>query len=116
MLNWLVIGIGDITTRRVIPAILSEKRSRLAGIVTRDPAKAETYGVPGWTNLAAALRESDAESVYVGTPVALHAPQTIDALEAGKDVLCEKPVAMNYTQAASMQKAAEDTGRVLGVA
>jgi 1,5-anhydro-D-fructose reductase (1,5-anhydro-D-mannitol-forming) len=48
--------------------------------------------------------------------VALHMPQAIDALEAGKDVLCEKPVAMNYAQAAAMQEAADQTGRVLGVA
>lgn len=115
ILTWLVIGVGDITTRRVIPAIRAEKRSRLAGIVTRDPAKASAYNVPGWTHLAAALRESNANTVYVGTPVALHLPQAIDSLEAGKDVLCEKPVAMNYAQASAMQKAAEDTGRVLGV-
>jgi len=116
MLTWLVIGIGDITVRRVIPAILSEKRSRLVGLVTRDPDKAAKYGVPGFTNLAAALRESNANTVYVGTPVALHATQTMDALEAGKDVLCEKPVAMNYAQAAAMQKVSEETGRVFGVA
>jgi hypothetical protein len=47
----LVIGIGDITTKRVLPAILSEPRSRLTGFVTRDPAKAEHYGVPAWTDL-----------------------------------------------------------------
>ena len=41
MLSWLVVGIGDITRKRVLPAILAEPRSRLAGIVTRDPAKAE---------------------------------------------------------------------------
>lgn len=115
MLTWLVIGVGDITTRRVIPAILSEKRSRLVGIVTRDPAKASAYNVPGWTSLTTALRESNANTVYVGTPVALHAPQAIEAMEADKDVLCEKPVAMNYAQACSMQQVAEQTGRVLGV-
>jgi hypothetical protein len=47
----LVIGIGDITTKRVLPVILSEPRSRLAGVVTRDPAKAEPYSVPAWTDL-----------------------------------------------------------------
>jgi predicted dehydrogenase len=116
MLNWLVIGIGDITIRRVIPAILAEPRSRMVGIVTRDPAKAAPYGVPAWTDLSTALRESDANTVYVGTPVALHMPQTIESLEAGKDVLCEKPVAMNYAQATMMQDAAEDAGLVYGVA
>ena len=114
-LKWLVIGIGDITTKRVIPAILEEKRSRLVGVVTRDPAKAASYKVPGWTDLDTALRESGADAVYVGTPVALHMPQTIEALEAGKDVLCEKPVAMNYAQASQMQEVAEQTGCVFGV-
>jgi predicted dehydrogenase len=116
MLKWLVVGVGDITTRRVLPAILSEKRSQLVGVVTRDPAKAAPYNVPAWTRLDAALDESGADAVYIGTPVALHAPQAIESLEAGKHVLCEKPVAMNYTQAASIQKAAEECGRIFGVA
>lgn len=115
-MNWLVIGVGDIATRRVIPAILSEKRSRLVGIVTRDPEKAARYEVPGWTDLTAALQESGADAVYVATPVALHAPQSIAALRAGKHVLCEKPVAMNYAQACSIQEAADESGRVFGVA
>jgi predicted dehydrogenase len=116
MLNWLVIGIGDITTKRVIPAILAEKRSRLAGIVTRDPSKAAPYGVPAWTDLEAAIEESGAEAVYVATPVSLHSPQTILALESGKHVLCEKPVAMTYAQAATMQKVADEVDRIFGVA
>src|SRR5208282_4418071 len=43
MLNWILIGIGDIATRRVIPAIQSEPRSSLYGLVTLDPAKAAPY-------------------------------------------------------------------------
>jgi 1,5-anhydro-D-fructose reductase (1,5-anhydro-D-mannitol-forming) len=116
MLNWLVVGIGDITTKRVLPAILAEPRSRLVGIVTRDPAKAERYGVPGWSDLADALAASDADAVYVATPVFLHAPQTIACLRAGKHVLCEKPMAMDYAEACSMPSAAEETGRTLGIA
>ena len=116
MLNWLVIGIGDITIKRVLPAILSEPRSRLVGLVTRDPAKAEAYGVPAWTDLDRALSESGCDAVYVGTPVVLHAEQTIASLRAGKDVLCEKPTAMNYVEACAMQQVAVETGRLLGVA
>ncbi len=116
MLRWLVTGIGDITTRRVLPALLAEPRSELAGIVTRNPAKAEPYGVPGWTSLDRALEESGADAVYVATPVFLHAPQTIAALRAGKHVLCEKPMALDYAEAESMQRAADDTGAVLGIA
>jgi len=116
MLRWLVIGVGDITTKRVLPAILSEPRSRLVGIVTRDPRKAERYGVPAWEDLGAALAGSGADVVYVATPVFLHAPQTIGALRAGRHVLCEKPMALNYAEAESMVHAARETGRTLGIA
>ena len=116
MLRWLVIGIGDITTKRVIPAILSEPRSKLAGIVTRDPNKAERYAVPAWTKLDTALATANADAVYVATPVFLHAPQTIASLRAGKHVLCEKPMALHYAEACGMQRAAEESGHMLGIA
>ena len=102
MLNWVVIGVGDITTKRVIPAILSEPRSRLWGIVTRDPAKASRYGVNTFASLTEALASQDVNAVYVGSPVFLHAPQTIESLRAGKHVLCEKPMAMNYAEARAL--------------
>jgi len=114
--SWLVVGIGDITTKRVLPAILAEPRSRLAGIVTRNPQKAAPYGVRAWVNLDDALEHSGADTVYVATPVSLHAPQTIASLRAGKHVLCEKPMALDYAEACSMQNAAEQTGRLLGIA
>lgn len=116
MLNWLVIGIGDITTKRVIPAILSEPRSGLWGIVTRDPAKAARFGVKAFTSLTEALVSQDVNAVYVASPVFLHAPQTIESLRAGKHVLCEKPMAMSFAQARSMVEAAEAAGKTLGVA
>jgi predicted dehydrogenase len=115
-LRWLVAGIGDITTKRVLPAILAEPRSSLAGVVTRDPAKAAPYGVPAWTDFARALAECPADAVYVATPVFLHAPQTIAALRAGKHVLCEKPMALGYAEAESMQQTACETGLSLGIA
>ncbi len=116
MLKWLVIGIGDITIKRVLPAILAEPRRRVVGLVTRDKAKAVPYGVPAWIDLQAALRESGCDAVYVGTPVVLHAEQTIASLRAGKQVLCEKPTAMSYAEACAMQQVAVETGRLLGVA
>jgi predicted dehydrogenase len=116
MLKWLVIGIGDITTKRVIPALLEEKRSELWGIVTRHPEKAAPYRARAFTDLEAALVADGADAVYVASPVFLHAPQTIAALAAGKHVLCEKPMAMNYGEACSMAKAARAAGKTLGVA
>jgi 1,5-anhydro-D-fructose reductase (1,5-anhydro-D-mannitol-forming) len=116
MPRWLVVGIGDIATKRVLPAILAEPRSQLVGVVTANPAKAETYNVPSWPDLANALATSEAEAVYIATPVFLHAPQTIAVLRSGKHVLCEKPMALNYAEAASMQQAAQDSGCMLGIA
>lgn len=115
-IRWIVIGVGDITTKRVLPAILAEPRSLLAGIVTRTPAKAKPYGVPGWPTLDVALAEQECDAVYVGSPVILHAPQTIASLRAGRHVLCEKPMAMNYEDALSMQRTADEAGRTLGIA
>jgi 1,5-anhydro-D-fructose reductase (1,5-anhydro-D-mannitol-forming) len=116
MLNWIVIGIGDISTRRVIPAIQAEPRSRLYGLVTRDPGRAVAYDARVWTNLNEALADPAVEAVYIATPVFLHAPQTIASLRAGKHVLCEKPMAMNEAEARSMLEAAEQSQRKFGVA
>jgi 1,5-anhydro-D-fructose reductase (1,5-anhydro-D-mannitol-forming) len=116
MLNWIVIGIGDIATRRVIPAIQAEPRSCLHGLVTRDPGKAAPFNARVWTSLDGALADPAVEAVYVATPVFLHAAQTIQSLRAGKHVLCEKPMAMNEAEARSMVQIAKETGRIFGVA
>jgi predicted dehydrogenase len=92
MLKWLVIGVGDITTKRVLPAILAESRSKLAGIVTRDPAKAKPYQVPAGQTCRPRTVKSGADAVYVASRF-FYAPQTTASLRAGKHVLCEKPMA-----------------------
>ena len=116
MFNWIVIGIGDIATRRVIPAIQAEARSKLYGLVTRDAAKAAPFGVHAWSTLDEALADPLVHAVYVGSPVFLHAPQTIQSLRAGKHVLCEKPMAMNEAEARTILHAAKESGKVFGVA
>ena len=116
MLNWIVIGVGDIATRRVIPAIQAEPRSRLYGLVTHDRQKAAPYGARVWITLDEALSDPAVDAVYVATPVFLHAPQTMQSLRAGKHVLCEKPMAMNEDESRLMVQIAEETGRTLGVA
>lgn len=116
MLRWLVVGIGDIATRRVIPAIQAEPRSALAGVVTRQPNKAGSYEVPAFSTLEEALSGGTFDAVYIATPVFLHAPQSMQALRAGKHVLCEKPMAMNHAEACNMTEAAEKSGRCFGVA
>ncbi|MGA8185987.1 MAG: Gfo/Idh/MocA family oxidoreductase [Terriglobia bacterium] len=116
MMKWLVIGIGDITTKRVLPAIEEEEQSQLVGIVTRDPAKAGPHGVPGFKDLKEALGATKPDAVYVASPVFMHAPQTMISLREGCHVLCEKPMAMNYAEAEMMVETAEASGRTLGIA
>lgn len=117
MLKWLVIGIGDLTTKRVIPAILAEPRSELYGVLTRNPGKAGAYpGARVFTSLDTALEDSAIDAVYVASPVLFHAEHTIASLRAGKHVLCEKPVAMNYPEAQSIAEAGNASGKVLGIA
>jgi 1,5-anhydro-D-fructose reductase (1,5-anhydro-D-mannitol-forming) len=117
MVNWIVVGVGDIATKAVIPAIEAEERSALYGVVSRDLRKADAYpGVKAWETLDEALAEGRFDVVYVASPVFLHAPQTIAALRAGKHVVCEKPVAMDFAEASSMVEEAERTGKLFGVA
>ncbi|MBI3696702.1 MAG: Gfo/Idh/MocA family oxidoreductase [Acidobacteria bacterium] len=116
MLNWIVLGIGDITTKRVIPAIEAEPRSRVYGVVSRDAEKGRRHAARVWAGLEEALEDPAVEAVYVATPVALHAPQSIAAMRAGRHVLCEKPMAMNYPEALRMVGMARETGVKFGVA
>ena len=118
MLNWIVVGIGDIAIRRVIPAIQAEPRSRLYGVVTRDPAKAAALHTRVWSSLEEALADpsSEAQAVYLATPVFLHAPQTLQSFRAGRHALCEKPLAMNLAEAQSMLQASKEAEKTFGVA
>ncbi len=117
MVNWLVIGIGDVTRKRVIPAILAEPGSAFHSVVTRTPLKAEAYpGVRAYQSIESALEDNAINAVYVASPVALHAHHTIAALGAGKHVLCEKPTAMTFGQAEKMAGTANESGRLCGVA
>jgi len=117
-IHWLLIGIGDIARKRVIPAMEADLRSVLTGFVTRSPSKAEAWpGIHAWPTVEAALAAyKKIDAVYIASPVVLHAQQAIAALRAGKHVLCEKPVAMNYAEAASIVEAARVSGKLFGVA
>ncbi|MGO8756962.1 MAG: Gfo/Idh/MocA family protein [Terracidiphilus sp.] len=118
--HWVVAGIGDIARKRVIPAIQAEPRSMLYGFVTRDPAKTAAYpGVRAWASVAEAAADPAVDAVYIALPVALHAEAAIAALRAGKHVLCEKPMAMNFAEAQRMvaegRASNRASGRLFGV-
>ena len=110
-----MIGIGDITTARVIPAILEEGEVTSTPFSPGTPQRLRLTQSKVFTDLTEALNDDAINAVYVASPVALHAPQTIQSLRAARHVLCEKPTAMNYSEAQTMVEAATAAGRILGV-
>ncbi|MES1257637.1 MAG: Gfo/Idh/MocA family oxidoreductase, partial [Acidobacteriota bacterium] len=79
--------------------------------------KATAYpGVQAWTTLTEALQDPAIDAVYVASPVLFHAEHTLASLRAGKHVLCEKPVAMNFPEAQAMAAEPRHNGQLLGVA
>lgn len=78
---------------------------------------AEKYSVgKTYTDYKQLLADPEIDAVSVATPNAYHMQPTIDALNAGKHVICEKPLAMNADEARKMCAAARDTGKILQVA
>ena len=119
--NWAIVGVGDIIGKRVGAAILRQPDSTVHTCVEIDPeAKKQQIDALApkrvHADLEPALADPRVNAVYIATPVHLHAPQAIAALRAGKDVLVEKPMALNVDDAAEMCRVAEQTGRRLAVA
>ncbi|MCX8183506.1 MAG: Gfo/Idh/MocA family oxidoreductase [Crenarchaeota archaeon] len=73
------------------------------------------FGCKAYSDFSSLIRDEDVELVVVATPSHLHAPQTIEALKSGKNVVCEKPMATSLVEADEMIKIAKETGRILTV-
>src|SRR5260370_660883 len=120
-LRWGLIGCGDIARKRIAPALrdladcdfvaVSRGRPELAESFAREFGARKWYSA--WPEL---LLDQEIDAVYVATPVYLHAAQTIAAAEAGKHVLCEKPLAMNVSECDRMIAACRANNVKLGVA
>jgi predicted dehydrogenase len=117
--RWGLIGCGDIAAKRVAAALRDAPDSRLAAVSRRQADRAEEFARrfgARWHARWEDLLRDDVDAVYVATPVALHARMTIAAAEAGKHVLCEKPMALDVGECDRMIAAAEANGVKLGVA
>lgn len=120
MVRFGVIGLGDIAVTQHLPALKRNPDAVIAGISTRNEERLEEikkeYQVPfATTDYHELLKRDDIDAVIVATPQWVTPEITIAALEAGKDVLCEKPVAMTIPEAEKMKEAAARTGRKLMV-
>lgn len=106
-----LVGLGHYSAQLLAPALQLTRHCRLAGIVTGSPDKVEDwqrrYSIPDgnvydYDNLHRIADNDDIDVIYIVTPNHLHQPLTLIGADAGKHVWCEKPMAMNASEAESM--------------
>lgn len=118
-----IIGCGGIANGKHLPAL--KDLSNYADVVAfcdiipeRVEKAAKEYGTPDarvYTNYKELLKDAEVDNVRVLTPNRWHSIMSIDALKAGKHVLCEKPMAMNYDEAKQMLSAQKESGKLLTI-
>lgn len=119
--RWGIIGCGNVTEVKSGPAFYKVENSTLAAVMRRDAAKAADYarrhGVPAWyADAGELIADTSVNAVYVATPPDTHALYTIKALNAGKPVYVEKPMARNHEECRAMIEASRRNGVPLYVA
>ena len=115
------LGAASITPTALLRPAREVEGVEVVAIAARDQARARKYAakheIPRvHASYDALLADPDIDAIYVPLPNALHCEWTLRALEAGKHVLCEKPLASNAVEAERMNEAAERSGRVLAEA
>ena len=101
--RWGVLGTANIGVKKVIPAMQQGRHVEMAGIASRDRARAERVagqlGIPkAYGSYETLLADPEIDAVYIPLPNHLHVPWSIKALEAGKHVLCEKPIGLSAAE------------------
>jgi len=120
-LGWGISGTGDIINKAVAPAVVAQPDSDLVAFFSRSPGRAADFAHRfgarrSYCTLDDLLADPQVQAVYVGGEVDRHAPETIAAAEAGKHVLCEKPMAIDAAACRSMIDACAANGVGLAIA
>ncbi|MFN8592466.1 MAG: Gfo/Idh/MocA family oxidoreductase [Thermomicrobiales bacterium] len=119
MVRWGLIGASTIARQWMAPAILAQPNGAIAGIASSDASRAATFASDfslqtSFESVDALLADPAIDAVYISTTNEWHAPQTLAAARAGKHVLCEKPLALNLSDALAMVDACREAGVVMG--
>ena len=114
-LRWGILGTARIATKKVIPGLKLGVWTRVAAIASRDQARADAAArdldIPkAYGSYEALLADPDIDVVYIPLPNHLHVPWTIRAAEAGKHVVCEKPIALSADEARTLIAVRDRTG------
>jgi len=120
-IRWGIIGCGDVTEKKSGPAFNKVTGSSLIAVMRRDAEKAKDYAdrhnVQKWFDDAGKLvNDPEINAIYVATPPSSHAEYARMAMEAGKPVYVEKPMASSYAECKEMNLVSEKTGVPLFVA
>ena len=119
--KWGVLGVASIATRKVIPGMQKGALSEITAIASRDLKKAEAAArelgiATAYGSYEGLLADKEIEAIYNPLPNHLHVPWTAKAAQAGKHVLCEKPIALNAEEAETLLAVRKRTGVKVGEA
>ncbi|MEO6528069.1 MAG: Gfo/Idh/MocA family oxidoreductase [Gemmatimonadaceae bacterium] len=119
--RWGVLGAANIAVRKVIPAMQRGERTQVVAIASRNAEKARAAAAQlglsrAYGSYEELLADPDIEAIYNPLPNHLHVPWTIRAAEAGKHVLCEKPIALSADEARQLLDVRARTGVQIGEA
>ncbi len=119
-LNWGLLSTARIN-RALIPALKKSKRNQVMAVASREAGRAEEYArewkIPrSHGSYEAMLADPEIDVIYNPLPNQMHAEWSIKALRAGKNVLCEKPLALSVREVDAMAAARRETGKVLAEA
>lgn len=114
-LRWGILSTADIARRKVVPGMRKARRCEVVAIASRDGVAARRVAdelrIPrAHGSYEALLADPDVDAVYIPLPNHLHAGWTLAAIQAGKHVLCEKPLALTVSDATEMAAAARSAG------
>lgn len=120
-IKWGIIGCGNVAEHKGGPALYQASNSELVAVMRRNKQLAtefaQRHGAQRYyTTVEEILADEEINAVYIATPPYVHAEQTIAATQAGKHVLCEKPMAMNVAECRDMIAACQDNGVQLMIA
>jgi predicted dehydrogenase len=116
--RWGILGVAKIALDKIIPAIQAGNTGKVVAIASRsiDKARAagERFAIPrAYGSYEELLADPEVDAVYNPLPNHLHVPWSMRALEAGKHVLCEKPIALGADEASQLVEARARSGRLV---
>ena len=117
--KWGVLGAASIAVRKVIPGMQQSEYCDVAAIASRDLSKARAAATAlkigkSYGSYEELLADPEIEAIYNPLPNHLHVPWSIQAMESGKHVLCEKPIALNATEAKTLLPVRDRAGVKIG--